>query len=184
MYPFVRLAWQSWKARRAAKLDLLDTHISQHLCWPWDLDPWVELNNGRTLTLYDLGRMPMITRIGLVGVLREQGWGITIAGSNVRYRRRIRMFDQITMVSRVVGWDHRFFYIDQSMWVRGQACSQAVLRAAVTSAKGIVAPDQVMDVTGRSAMSPDLPGWVQGWIRAEDQRIWPPIITDEAKAHL
>lgn len=55
MYPFVRFAKEALKYRNAPKLGLLETHVSYHRCWPWDLDPWIELNNGRTLTLYDLG---------------------------------------------------------------------------------------------------------------------------------
>ena len=31
-------------------------------------------------------------RIGLVDLLREHKWGLTVAGSMVRYRRRIRPF--------------------------------------------------------------------------------------------
>ena len=62
MYPFVRMAKEIRKSRRAGPLGLTDTHVSRHICWPWDLDIWMELNNGRTLTLYDLGRLPMSMR--------------------------------------------------------------------------------------------------------------------------
>ena len=55
------------RRRRLPPLPVLGTHVSHHRCWPWDLDPWVELNNGRTLTLYDLGRIPMAQRTGLIG---------------------------------------------------------------------------------------------------------------------
>ena len=108
MYPFVRFTKEMLKFRKAPKLGPLDTHISTHMCWPWDLDPWIELNNGRTLTLYDLGRIPMASRTGLIGALRENGWGITVAGNSTRYRRRIRAFDRFTMLTRMIGWDHRF----------------------------------------------------------------------------
>ncbi|MFZ1662651.1 MAG: thioeseterase, partial [Paracoccaceae bacterium] len=77
MYPFVRMVKEGWKFRTASALGLTDTHVSHHICWPWDLDMWVELNNGRTLTLYDLGRIPMAVRTGLIDVLRGNRWGIT-----------------------------------------------------------------------------------------------------------
>ena len=35
----------------------------------------MELNNGRTLTLYDLGRIPMMLRLGVIRTLRAKGWG-------------------------------------------------------------------------------------------------------------
>ena len=65
MYPLIRFAKELVKFRNAPKLGPLDAHVSTHMCWPWDLDPWIELNNGRTLTLYDLGRIPLAVRTGL-----------------------------------------------------------------------------------------------------------------------
>ena len=77
MYPFLRFAKEMLKYRRAPRIGLLEAHVSTHRCWPWDLDPWIELNNGRTLTLYDLGRVPMIFRNGTFDTLRQNGWGIS-----------------------------------------------------------------------------------------------------------
>ena len=66
MYPYARMTKELWKFRRAPRLSILEPHISTHRIWPWDLDPWRELNNGRTLTLFDLGRIPMSVRIFLL----------------------------------------------------------------------------------------------------------------------
>lgn len=180
MYPFLRLPWQMWRHRNDAPLGPLDEHVSLHVCWPWDLDFWMELNNGRTLTLYDLGRVPMSNRMGLTRVLARERWGMTVAGSTVRYRRRVRAFDRITMRSRGVGWDGRFIYVEQSMWVRGECASHALLRMAVTGLSrsgraGIVPPAEVMAALGAGVESPVLPDWVQAWIAAEAERPWPPM---------
>ena len=104
MYPVVRMPWQMWRHRGDPPLGPLGEHVSRHVCWPWDLDLWVELNNGRTLTLYDLGRVPMGARMGLTRALTRRGWSLTVAGASVRYRRRVRAFDRIVMRSRGVGW--------------------------------------------------------------------------------
>ena len=174
MYPFLRLVWQVRAARRQPPLGILDPHRSTHLCWPWDLDPWVELNNGRTLTIYDLGRIPLGERTGLHRALKAQGWGMTVAGNTVRYRKRVRMFDRVEMVSRCIGWDHRFLYVEQSMWKGADCASQQIVRAAVTSAQGIVAPARLVEALGQSAESPPLPDWIAAWIAAEAIRPWPP----------
>ncbi len=174
MYPFFRLGLELWKARRAPAMGLLETHVSHHRCWPQDLDLWMELNNGRTLTLFDLGRVPMGRRSGLHVALAAQGWGAAVAGAVVRYRRRVRAFDAIEMKSRCIGWDGRFFYIEQAMWVHGECANHIVLRSAVTSKAGIVAPGQVLGAMGLALDSPPLPEWVQAWIAAEGARPWPP----------
>ena len=182
MYPLIRFAKEMIKFRNAPKLGPLDSHISTHMCWPWDLDPWIELNNGRTLTLYDLGRLPLAVRTGLVTVLREKGWGLTVAGNTTRYRRRIRAFDRFTMVSRMIGWDHRFFYIEQSMWRKGECANQMLLRMACTGPNGIVVPEEVLAAFGTDLASPELPDWVAAWIAADGLRPWPPVLAPEAQA--
>lgn len=175
MYPFVRMAKEFVLHGRAGSLPVWGTHVSRHICWPWDLDPWVELNNGRTLTLFDLGRLPLARRIGLLGALRRNGWGITVAGVSVRYRARIKLFDRFEMRSRGVGHDGRFLYIEQSMW-KGETCTtQALIRSAVTGPKGIVPPEQVLAAMGVQTGAVDLPDWVNAWIAAEAQRPWPPV---------
>ncbi len=174
MYPFLRMGWQIWAHRNAPPLPWKGVHVSQHRCWPWDIDLWMELNNGRTLTLYDLGRIPLAQRVGLVKVLRQNGWGLTVAGVSVRYRRRIRPFDRFEIRSRALGFDARFFYLDQSIWKDGACCNQALYRSAVTGPQGIVPTAEVAQALGLPAEKSELPLWVQNWIDAEATRPWPP----------
>lgn len=174
MYPFIRMAKELVVHSRASSLPLQGVHVSQHICWPWDLDLWLELNNGRTLTLFDLGRIPLGRRTGLVAAIRANGWGLTVAGISVRYRKRIRLFDRIEMRSRAIGWDDRFFYLEQSMWKNGEATTHGLYRTAITSREGIVPPPKVAQAMGHDPQSPPLPDWVQHWITAEAERPWPP----------
>lgn len=175
MYPYVRMTKELWKFRRAPDLALMETHISHHICWPWDLDPWMELNNGRTLTLFDLGRIPFARRTGLERALRANGWGIAVAGASTRYRKRVKVFHRVEMRTRCIGWDARFFYMEQSLWRRGDCTSHMLLRGAVTSAQGIVTPAMLFQTMGFSPESPALPDWVQAWIDADAGRPWPPV---------
>ena len=175
MYPFLRMAKEVMLARRAGPLPLGQAHVSRHLCWPWDLDLWVELNNGRTLTLMDLGRIPMFIRSGLTATIRRHGWGITVAGVSVRYRRRIRAFERFTLQSRILGWDERFLYVEHVIRKRGgEAATQALYRIAATCPEGILPAPRLAEAAGFGAQSPALPAWVRAWIEAEAVRPWPP----------
>lgn len=177
MYPFARLGLEFAIHRRSAPLPLDGVHVSHHTCWPWDLDPWRELNNGRTLTLYDLGRMPLVMRTGLGAVLRRNRWGITVAGASIRYRRRVRVFERFEMRSAMVGRDPRFLYVQQAMFREGEALSGLLVRAAVTRPGGIVPTDEVVAALGAPADRADpLPPWVAAWSAAEAERPWPPEI--------
>lgn len=176
MYPFIRMAASVFKHRKGGEFAMTDTLESQHICWPWDLDMWMELNNGRSLTLYDLGRVPLAMRTGLGKTLMDRKWLMTMAGVTVRWRRRVRMFDRVTMKSRALCWDDKFFYIEQSMWLKNGECASHVLyRVAVTDKNGIVRPPRVAEAMGITDPSPTPPDWVQAWITAENLRPWPPM---------
>jgi acyl-CoA thioesterase FadM len=175
MYPVVRLTKELWVHRNASALGLGETHVTQLICWPWDIDLWMELNNGRTLTIMDLGRVVLFKRMGVVGAMRRLGWAGTIAGASVRYRRRVRVFDRIEMRSRILGWDARFTYAEQSLWRGGECCSHALLRMAITAGKGIIPSAELAAAIGLPEESPPLPAWVQAWAVADAERPWPPM---------
>lgn len=178
MYPFVRFAWQMWRHRNDPPLDFFETHVSQHYCLPQDLDLWAELNNGRTLTLYDLSRLPAARRMGVTGVLKANRWGITVAGLAIRYRRRVTLFQRLEMRTRFVGWDARFLYSEQSMWrPDGECTSHAMLRSAIVGGgrRGIVPPAELAARLGHDGASPQLPPHVAAWAEAEALRPWPPM---------
>jgi len=177
MFPFIRLAKDLFFVRRQPALaQVTDTHVSHHICWPQDLDIFLELNNGRALTLFDLGRIALAKRVGLLDTLRRERWGLTMAGSSVRYRRRIHGFEKFEVRSRVVCWDDKFTYLEQSMWKRNGECANHVLyRVAVTDKNGLVRTDRLQSALGLDAPSPPFPAWIANWCAAEDTRPWPPM---------
>ncbi|MEZ7812319.1 MAG: hypothetical protein QMB16_01300 [Paracoccaceae bacterium] len=65
MYSFLWLIGCAIGARFVLSHELLETHVSHHGCWRQNLDPWREINNGCTLSRFDLGRIPMGQRMGL-----------------------------------------------------------------------------------------------------------------------
>jgi acyl-CoA thioesterase FadM len=174
MYPVLRLFLTLHHARRAAPLGLHDTDAFDLTCRPWDADMFVEMNNGRILTLYDLGRFHLSVRIGLWDRLKENDWGLVVAGSSVRYRQRIRPFQRFRMKTRFLGWDQRFFYLEQGMYRGETCCNHALLRTGVTE-KGRLAPvEKVARAMGVSPDPPALPDWVRAWAEADATRPWPP----------
>ncbi|MEM7722857.1 MAG: acyl-CoA thioesterase [Pseudomonadota bacterium] len=160
--------------RRKPPLGIFDLHRMRMRCLPWDMDMFLEMNNGRILTLYDIGRFAMSQRVGLFEVLKREGWGLVVAGSTIRYRSRITAFQMFEMRTRLVGWDDKFFYIEQSMWRGETCCNHGLLRTGVTE-KGRLAPTEKVAVAmGVTGPSPDLPPWVTAWIEGDATRSWPP----------
>ncbi|WP_234497775.1 acyl-CoA thioesterase [Vibrio maritimus] len=178
MYPFFRLAKTILQSNKKPAITYTQQDEIEFRCHPWDIDMFMEMNNGRILTLYDLGRTALSVKCGLMKTLKQQRWGLVVAGSSVRYRKRVRMFDKITMKTQCVATDDKWFYLEQSMWVKGAPCSSVLIRAGVTSKEGIVPPSKVIEAAGEEEMSTDIPMWVQEWIDSELHRPWPPTSLD------
>jgi acyl-CoA thioesterase FadM len=174
MYPVVRLFKERFKYASAPDLAFDGVHVSEHRCWPQDIDVFMEMNNGRILTILDLGRFILGKRTGLEKALMDNKWGITVAGSSVRYRRRIRPLSKFKVRTGALGWDARFFYLEQTLWVGEDCAVQALFRSAITDKNGLVPPARMIKELGVSEPSPTLPAWVANWIAAEDTRPWPP----------
>jgi len=178
MYPFIRLYAQCLKYR-CKPLDPWGTHVSRHRVLPWDLDVMNELNNGLTLTFYDMGRIPFTLRIGMWDVLKKNGLSFTIAGSALRYRKRLTLWQKIEQRTRIAGWDARFLYFEQSLWTDPETCAgQGVFRSAVVRNRRMVGIEEdlvpLLDRPGIAAARPHLPEWIALWAEAENARDWPP----------
>ncbi len=174
MYPIVRLVLGILKAKQSAPVNFHEPSIIHFRCRPWDLDMFQELNNGRALTLYDLGRFDLAIRTPLMKALKANQWGLVVAGSTVRYRKRIRMFDKIEMRTQMVGFDERWIYLTQSMWVKGEPCSSLLIRTGVTAKGKVIPPQQAQDAMGIEHLDFAPSQWLNQWTESEALRPWPP----------
>ncbi len=180
MYPFLRLGKTLIKSTIAytqgQRLGLYDSTTLDLLANINDIDNFFEMNNGRILTLFDLGRTDFAIKTGLGKALLTERWGLVVAGSTIQYRKRVRLFDKVTIKTRLAGIDERWFYMEQSMWVNKTATSTALIRTGVTNIKtGKTLPTAtVMAKLGYADEQRPLDDWLQAWIDADKLRPYPP----------
>ncbi len=104
---------------------LLATRFARHLpmpggvsvlyfrVMPHDLDLALHLNNGRYLTIMDLGRIDMIARTGLLRALLKHGWTPIASAIKIRFRRELKLFERFRLETRVVYWDDNMVVMEQ-----------------------------------------------------------------------
>lgn len=172
MYPYFRLAKLFLKNRSKKKLTFGDQSILQMRVCLVDTDPYMELNNGRHLTMMDFGRFDLALRSGLIKVVKEKNWGFAVAGASVRYRHRLKFRQKYKLISQVVGYDEKWFYFHQKTVRNGTIHSAALIRTAVTSRKGIVQTDEVLLAMGYDKIEHYVPDWVLAWAKADEMRPW------------
>ena len=135
--------------------------------WPSDLDINLHMTNSRYLALMDLGRTNLLFQSGLWSFIRREKLAPVIAGSLVRFRRPINLFDRITLTTQVIGWDAKWMFIEHRLERRGELACQAMVKGVFVGKAGSVAPSVIAKGLGQDATSPPLPAWIAGWLAAE-----------------
>jgi acyl-CoA thioesterase FadM len=139
---------------RAAFLEQVRLHF---LVWPNDLDLNLHMNNGRYLTLMDLGRLQLMMRTGLAKHILKNGWMPVLGAASIRYRRPIAPFQRFTLTTRLLSWDEKWFYIEHRFLVKEEVMAVAVVRAVILG-KGRSLPTSVFtDLLGVSGPPPEAP---------------------------
>ncbi|MFG1270835.1 acyl-CoA thioesterase [Xanthobacter versatilis] len=104
--------------------------------WPNDLDLNLHMNNGRYLTLMDLGRTDLLLRAGLGPTLLRERWMPVITGAVVRYRRSLALFQRFHMETAIIGWTGNSIFIEHRLVIasgpgRGEVAATATIRGAL-----------------------------------------------------
>jgi len=171
MYPYLRLASTLVSSRCKSRVGMWDSVEMSLRVWPTDLDPYLELNNGRYLTLMEMGRWELAERCGLLKEVRKHKWGFVVGGASIRYRRRLTAWQKFTLTTRVAAMDDRWFYFDQRVYRNGRQHTGALFRAGVLNQKGLVTTREVCEAL-QVDWRPGLPEWIQTWAQSDDMRAW------------
>ena len=155
-------------ARRRPSIGALEETTLTFRVWPTDVDILMHMNNGRYLTLMDLGRADSIIRSGVHGRLRERGWYTVVASETIRFRESLGLFEKFELRTRLLGWDDKSFFLRQLFLVRGRVVSIGVVRVRFLRKSGGTLPAaEVAAAVVPGIQSPDLPDYVTDWARAE-----------------
>ncbi|HEX6251561.1 MAG TPA: thioesterase family protein [Gemmatimonadaceae bacterium] len=136
--------------------------------WPTDLDFNMHLTNARYLSFMDLGRLDLLARLGLLKQMLRLKWTPVVGGVMLRFRRGLDPWMRFTLHSRVVGWDEKWFYIEQRFLREGEVHSWGLVRVLLRGREGSLAPASVLAAFGRPTRSPELPPACVEWRRALD----------------
>lgn len=147
MYPYLRTYFNIFKARRKPKFEhpFMESEIEMRV-WPWDADMFMELNNGRYLTIMDTGRFAFGERVNLIKVLKQNKWGLMVGAVSTRYRRRLRIFEKFTLRTKLIYFSEKWFYFHQEFIGKdGKMKASFLVRTAVTSKDGLVPTQKLID---------------------------------------
>lgn len=153
----LRMLLVVFRAKRRGALGALDTSNLQLHVWPNDLDIQMHMNNGRFLSIMDLGRIDMLVRSGFWREARRRGWFPLVGTALITYRRPLAIFERYELTTRLIGWDERWFFIEQQFMKDGKIAAAAIIKAMIRSKTGAVPTSEALTSIGFSGQSPALP---------------------------
>ena len=96
--------------------------------WPNDLDLNGHMNNGRYLTLLDLGRIDLVLRSNTWKKAMDAGWFAVVAGQEITYRRSLQPFQKFDVVTRMHGHDGKNVLVAQDFVVGDTVHATAMVK--------------------------------------------------------
>jgi acyl-CoA thioesterase FadM len=154
---------------RPSRLQPLATSVLRLRAWPNDLDTNGHVNNGRYLTLMDLGRFDFLMRIGLGRAGFKGGWVPVLAASMVRFRRSLRVFEKVELRTRLLGWDQTWIYLEQTLANEKGLVAVAYLRGVFLRQGKKIPVGELLTAIGHTQTSPPLPEALLAWLKAEEE---------------
>ena len=151
-----------------------------------DIDLLLHMNNGRYLSLFDLGRWDLLVRTGLWDVMKARGWYAVVSSETVTFRKSLNLWQRFTIESRLVGYDEKAVYLEQRFVRPGangepEIYAQGFIRARFLRKSGGTVPvPELIEAFGTPPVDDELPEWIERWgadvalpaTRAEAPSVW------------
>ncbi len=162
---YLRLLLALWSGNRADHLQHNALFKKTFRVWPHDLDIFGHMNNGRYLQIMDVARAEWMVRTGVFASMRDQGWSALLGGGVTRFRRSLKLWQRYEVHTRLLCWDHRWFYFEHCFVdTLGHPIAVGASRAALRCAQGWVHTDKVVSHVAPGVSSPPAPAYLQQWL--------------------
>jgi acyl-CoA thioesterase FadM len=134
------------------------------LCvWPHDIDINLHMNNARYLSVMDYARTHLLARTGLLTHIVRWRWRPLVGAVWITYRRSLPLFSAFSIASRLICWDERWFYIEQTFTGRDGLAAFGWVKGMLRDAQGSLAPQQVLERVAPEVQSPPMPPAIAQW---------------------
>lgn len=142
----------------APELEPLDEARLSFRVLPIDCDVYGHMNNGRYLTVMDLGRWNHVQRTGLLRLFRKNSWWPVLGAAQIEYRKELRLLQRYELVTRLAAWDGKWFWFEQRFEGDGHLFARAVVRGVIRHRGRSLYLSELMGALGVTPISPPPPG--------------------------
>ena len=167
-YPFFRLfrAYVSSKYLKKVKIEEETTLIFKANIF--DIDPYLEINNGRYQTLADIGGSNHGFRTGFFSTAIKNKIYFTVAGTSTKYRYRIKYGKKFKMTTKIIFVDEKWTYYIHKFLLDGKITSTILARTGVVKNGKLIKSEEASRIFNLNIPPLKLPKWVDDWIKSDE----------------
>ena len=166
---YFRLVWIIIRSYFKPRIDFSGKIVLRLRILPNDLDINGHLNNGRYLTILDLGSIDLFLRSGIFFRVIRNHFRPMIGGLLVTYRKGLSLFERYTLTMQIKAWDDKWNYFKfEFKKLDGQLSAAGYFKGALVSKNGFVQNAVADEIFNYKRGSRVLPPAVVNWIQAEN----------------
>ncbi len=149
------------------KLHPLSESVLNLTVLPNDLDLNLHMNNGRFLSLMDLGRLDLLIRTDLAAALFRHRWQPLVGAVNIRYKVSLLPFQRYRLRTKVIGWDEKWFYIEQRFERKNRTIAVGLVKALFRGDHRNISPEETLRLIKVHIDPPKMPEKILKWLSME-----------------
>ncbi|MBS4046674.1 MAG: thioesterase family protein [Alphaproteobacteria bacterium] len=165
---WLRLIWMLLTVWRRRQVSILGASSLSMRVMPNDLDFNGHVNNGRFLTLADVGRMDFVLRSGAAKAAFRMRALPIVGDSLAKFRRDLKLFERYELQTRLLGWDDKWTFMEHRFLRHGRVLGVVVIRGLFKGPQGPITPAAFLAAMDLRPEAPALPDWVLDWSRSCD----------------
>ncbi len=152
----------NWLKRRDGDVPMTSVSVVKMTTLPTDIDLLMHMNNGRYLSVADVGRFDLLVRSGVMAQLNARSWYPVVAQGSVQYRKSLNLWERFEVETRLLGTDERAVVLGQRFVRNGEIYAELITRARfLKKSGGTVSVEELREAFGD--IPDEVPAWVHEW---------------------
>ena len=109
------------------------------------------MNNGRYLTLMDLGRFDLMLKSQTFWTLTNKGYYPVVSSESIRFRKSLHLFHSFDLITTLESLDDKDFYISQKFVREDQVVAEGIIKGRFLQRgkKGSVRNTELFELLGQ-----------------------------------
>jgi YbgC/YbaW family acyl-CoA thioester hydrolase len=130
-----------------------------------DIDFNMHINNARYMVFMERARWDHPVQTNTWNVMLKEKLNFIVAGIDMGYIREIRLGNKFEVETCYLGWDEKYFYLEQRFVVDGKIHAYGLVKAVFLQQGKKAEPHQVANTLGIKQASEALPEHMEIWKR-------------------